>query len=615
MINELKHDRLGAAIIPYTSRSSPGTHRLDCPDTVDGRGDKGCAFVLPTGGFFGTLGAFLCAIPLLLGGGGILTAQQTTESASLLPVRTVADTAENIELIRPDEPVDLTLQMYLQREGGSDTTLFTARDVGENELLRTGELDSLNPHGKEGEITIPLRGYPAPDDPPRPNRPIYLEGSIGLNTTTSVRGGISGSTWPFNYRGSLDFFSTSGHGDLNEGSNLSVNLAGGYVIGLGFGMFSGGTMGAEAKYRTTSWRLHGTESSPQRENSNWYLGAHTTASTAGIDLKGKLGVADWSMEQSVPPVDGGAATGSAATLAMNSIDGVLDASTGTGPLKWNGRLDLRLTNSSLGALDYGSFGLGGTLRLGPLHLKAGGKISSARGSDGEATTLLVPTAEVRFRPIDGVTLTGRLDGGVRQVRPDSVLSLNPYAAVIGLYLPDEESRGIEVTLGLETSMTWGVRLGAARRDFARYLHFGASNAGEFAPIYDQVAIDRLEADLFLHPAEHDRLALFLRLTDAERTDGSALPYTPVVDAELFYHRQLMSVPVRAGGSVRYIGERTGGSGGLDPVLLLNLDWSYALGAHVDVVLTARNLLGVDYEIWEGYRERGLFFSLGARATL
>ncbi len=613
MKNELGHDRLGAAITPYTSRSSPGTHRLDCPDTVDGRGNEGCAFVSPTGGLFGTLGAFLCAIPLLLGGGDILTAQNRVETT---PVRTVADTAENIELIRPDEPIDLTLQMYLQRKGSDDTTLFAPRTIGDAELLRAGELDSLNPQGKEGEITIPLRGYPAPDDPPRPNRPVYLEGSLGLNTTAMVRGGIAGATWPFNYRASFNYFSTEGFGERNEGDDLSVELAGGYVIGLGYGIFSGGTMGGEAGYRQTSWRLHGVDSSPMRDKTNWHLGAHTSAAVGAINLKGELGFTSWSMEQSIPPVDGGAVTTSITPkLDMTSIDGVLDASTGTGPLKWTSRLDLRLTNSSLGALDYGGLNLAGAIDLGPLNLRAGGMLSSARGSDGAASTLLTPIAELRFRPLDGVTLSGRLDGGVRQTRPDTLLSLNPYTAIGGSYLPEEERRGIEVTLGLEPSTTWGLKVGAARRDFSRYLHFDGATAGEFAPVYDEVAIDRVEADFFFHPAENDRIALLLRLTDAERSDGTALPYTPTTDAEIFYHRRLISVPVRTGGSIRYIGERTGATGSLDPVFLVNLDWSYSLGSLLEIVLTARNLLGVDYEIWEGYEERGLFFSIGARATL
>lgn len=617
MKNELGHDRLGAAITPYTSRSSPGTHRLDCPETVDGRGNEGCAFVFPTGGLFRTLGAFLCTIPLLLGGGDILSAQNRAESKPVTtPVRTVADTAQNIELIRPDEPIDLTLQMYLQRQETDDTTLFAPRRIADGDLLRAGELDSLNPQGKEGEITIPLRGYPAPDDPPRPNRPVYLEGSFGLNTTAMLRGGISGSTWPFNYRASLDYFSTEGHSDLNEGNNLSVELAGGYVIGLGYGMFSGGTMGGEAGYRQTSWRLHGIESSPMRENSNWHLGAHTSAGLGGIDLGGKLGVTTWNLQQSIPPVDGGAAAaGSVATLEMSSIEGILDASTGTGPLKWTSRVDLRLSNSSLGALDYGGLSLAAAIGLGPLNLRAGGKLSSARGSDGGASTLLVPTAELRFRPFDGMTLTGKLDGGVRQARPDSVLSLNPYGAIAGTFLPDEERRGIEVTLRLEPSMTWGLTLGAARRDFARLLHFDGRTAGEFAPVYDQVEIDRLEGDFFFHPGPNDRIALLLRLTDAERSDQTTLPYTPTTDAEIFYHRRLISVPIRTGGSIRYIGERSSASGSLDPVLLLNLDWSYSLGSLVEIFLTARNLLGVDYEIWEGYEERGLFFSIGVRATL
>lgn len=544
--------------------------------------------------------------------GSTPTEAQTNEEKPR--VITVADTAKSIEQIRPDEPVDLTLEMYLRRTE-ADSTLFTPRAAVPVTTLNAGELDSLNPHGKEGEITIPLRGYPAPDDPPRPNRPVYLEGGIGLNTTARLLGGFSGTTWPFHYNASVDFLSTNGHGELNEGNRLSAKLGGGYVIGLGFGMFSGGTMGGEVGYDRKSWRLHAIPTSPMRETSGWNLSAMTTAAVAGIDLRGEAGFTTFDLQQSLPLAEGTSSASDLVQVDMTSLEGRVEARSGVGPISLGGGVELRLTNSSVGTLNYGAVDLNAGFELGPVEVRAGGLFSTAEGNDGESKSLLLPTADVRLSPFDGVVLTGKVGGGVHQSRPDRMIALNPYSTVNGPFLPETERLGYEVMLGLEPSRSWGIKVGASRREFDDYLHFDQVVNGEFLPVMDEVVIDRLEGDLFLLLGSQDRIAALLRFSEGERSDGSAVPYTPRWDAELFYHRQLSDVPVRAGGSIRYIGERTSGSGTLDPVLLVGFDWSYRFGELFDLVLTARNLLGAEYQIWEGYEERGLYLEIGARARL
>lgn len=636
---------LGAAITP-NSRSSPGTHHMDCPDSVGGREGEGRSFALPPGDFFHrptrfgstrtgsprrcTTGAIIrsgsavALLLLILLPSGLLKGQsaprveRTASTTAATPDTTVSQNRPalpTVESLRPDEPVDLALETYLRRDR-DDSTLFTSRGRSTAAGLEAGELDSLNPHGKEGDITIPLRGYPAPDDPPRPQKPVYIEGSIGLNTTALLRAGFSGTSWPFDYHGRLDYSSSSGFLENNEESRLSGTLGGGYVIGMNYGIFSGGHMGGEVGYDRRAWRLYALESAPERSLDGWHVEGTSSAGIDRIDLHGTARLRHFSVDQTprttetlTPGLSDGVA------VDMTSLEGELEATTTTGSILWDGLLDLRLTDAGDASLGFARLDLGTGLDIGILRLRLGGRLGVAEGSDGESVTSLVPTGELRFSPVNGLSLLGRLDGGLHQTTPARLLEINRYATLDGRWLPEEEARGYEVALTVAPSAAWGFRGGASRRTFDSWLHFEASTAGEFRPLYDEATIDRIDADLFVNITSRDRLAAVVAFSEGIRGDGTALPYVPRVDAELFYHRRLFNIPSTAGGSVRFIGERQGSSRTLDPVLLVSLDWSYTVARVFDVVLTARNVLGASWERWEGYQERGFFLSIGARARL
>ena len=621
-MNRKQNQPLGAAITPNDSRSSPGTHISDFPEPVGGREGEGSPFVLPSGDLFFLLLLIALLLPTgaLWGQGGTpvertAAEQPTAEERRTDPVPpTAPPTTPRVESVRPDEPVDLALETYLRRQEG-DSTLFTPRAPGESTMLEESELDSLNPHGKEGDITIPLRGYPAPDDPPRPEKPIYLEGGIGLNTTAQVRAGLSGDSWPFNYHGRFEYFFSNGFIENGEESRIAASLGGGYIIGLDYGIFSGGYMGGDVGYDRRAWRLYALESAPERSSDAWYVEAETGAAIDRLDLKGKGRVRHFSVEQLAAPSEGPTA-GNGFDLGMTSIEGELQGKTSTGSILWNGTVDLRLTSAAGSSLAYGMVDLRTGVDFGIFRLRAGGNLGVAEGSDGRSRSLISPVGEVRIAPFDGISLTGRLRGGLHQTTPDRVLDVNRYAALDAAWLPEEESRGYEVILNLVPSTSWGVRGSASRRDFDSRLHFEAPFGGTFTPVYDAVLIDRVDADFFWDVTSRDRVAAIVAFTEGERSDGSPLPYMPRWDAEIFYHRRLFNIPSTAGGSIRYIGERQSGSGTmLDPVMLISLDWSYTVASLFDAVLTARNVLGSSYQIWEGYQERGFFLSVGVRARL
>ena len=519
----------------------------------------------------------------------------------------------SLEQLRPDEPIDLPLEMLL-RLNDTSNSVFTKKPIPEPEPLNEKTLGTINPQGKEGDIAIPLRGYPEPDQPPTTHRSLYAEGLIGLNTTATLRAGLSGNTWPFDYHASIGYLSSNGFLENNESSLFGATLAGGYVIGLGYGIFSGGYMGGEVDYAAQSYRLYAVPVSPKRSRTNWSLEGRGTASVAGVDLEGIARVRRFSVKETIPLLDerGPVPVPIPETHSVEetSVEGVLNGRMSALGFGWEGKLDLCLTNTTLGSLNYGDLEAGALFETPMLALCAGGSLSLGAGTDSTTTTRLAPRVELRFFPFDGLTLFGRATGGVRQMTNHELLRVNPYAMLDGPILPEDEKLGYEIGVHLEPAQSWGVRVAGARRDYASYLFFATPVQGKFGPNYSQAKVDIINGDFYVRLDSRNEFAGLVRYID-----GTELPYVPQLDAEFFYTRRLFNIPMAVTGSVRYIGSRQGGTEDLDPVVLIEFEWSYNVAKILDLVLEARNLFSQDYQLWEGYEERGFYLAIGARTRL
>lgn len=530
-----------------------------------------------------------------------------SEGSAELPNR-----SEGPESIRPDEPVDLTLELLVGENDSVASTVFAKREMKKPEPISAAQLDAINPHSKEEEIAIPLRGYPAPDQAPAPNRPLYAEASLGLHLTTGLRAGLSGDTWPFDYHASLEYESTNGFVENGDRSGFSIEAGGGYVIGLDYGIFGGGYMGADARFSTETYRLYALEEAPERSHLAWGVDATGTASYAGIDFEGVGRLARTSLSDQVV-TEATVVDPVADQLDETSVEGSLTGEMKAIGLGWQGLLDMRLTNTSQGSANYGAVGLSAVLDVSIFSLRGGGKLTLAGATEGENFTRFSPEAELRVHPFNGVVLSGSLSGGLRPTTVRNLAELNPYLALDGEFLPEDERVGYEVALHLEPGRSWGLRVGASRRSFDNYLFFDAPESGRFAPMYDKADVDLINGDFYWELDSRNELLVLTRYTVGSVGDSTGdLPYMPKWDAEVGYSRRLLSSPITLGGTLRYIGERTGGTETLDPAFLVGVEGSYTVVRYLDLVVEARNLLNREYELWDGYRERGFYLGIGAR---
>lgn len=498
-----------------------------------------------------------------------------------------------------EEPTDLAFGTI---NGQNTSPASRARSLSAPPHLSQAELRVLDNRRRNTESLVPLRGYPTTERSSVPNRPGYADGSFGLHATARLRAGYSGSSWPFDYYGSLAFDMSDGYSDDNAMRALSVGAGAGYIIDEGYGMFSGGHMGADVRYDNNRYHLYALASSPVRSSDNWSVGTSGANTWAGVSYEAaarfrSLGIDDDSL-----------------TSRETSLDGMLSLSTTWQGLAIGAQTDLRLTNLDGGSISFGRIEGFGSYSNRFMTARAGVQFSAGANSDGTTSGTIAPTGELRLFPLHGLTLIGTVTGGLSPTSLAALSRVNPYIALAPTVRQLRENVGYQIHARIEPSRAFALRATAARSHYNDYAYFDSLRDGRFQAQYGGAIVNRIIGDLTWRMDEINSIVASAEFTEGLIDDRRALMFTPKWVADLLYTRRLSGIPLEIDAGARYIGTRPSSGGrSLEQVVLLNLGGRYAVATRLDLTLEVRNLLDASYQLWEGYDERGIFAAVGVSA--
>jgi outer membrane receptor protein involved in Fe transport len=497
-----------------------------------------------------------------------------------------------------EEPADLAFRTL---NGTNPSPASLERPITAPPHLSQRELRVIDTRRRSNDALVPLRGYPTAERAPVANRPGYADASIGMHATAQVQAGYSATSWPFDYYGTLAFDISEGYDADNAHRVIGIGAGVGYIIDEGFGMFSGGHMGLDARYDNTRYHLFALDASPVRTSGNWSIATTGSNSSAGLSYDAGARYRALSIDDS------------SIASRETSLEGTLSLGTSWQGLAIGASGDMRLTYLDGASISYGRVAGFGSYSNRILTARAGLQFSAGENSDGSTSGTIAPTGELRIFPLHGLTLIGTVTGGLAPTTLAGLSAINPYIELHPEIRQQRESIGYQFHVRLEPSRAFALRLTGARSHYNDYAYFDSLRNGRFAPQYGSAIISRITGDLSWRMDDFNSVLSAVEFTEGEIDDASELPYTPKWIADLLYTRRLSGTPLAIDAGARYIGTRPAPGGALDPVLLVNLAARYALSSRLDLTLQLRNLLDRRYELWEGYVERGVFASLGAAA--
>jgi hypothetical protein len=470
--------------------------------------------------------------------------------------------------------------------------------------LDSTELQEMAPVRLHPEAVVPLRGYPLAEPPARQDHPIFAEAALGLYTTGTLRLGYSGVTWPYDYHVGVDGSTSRGFVDNAGKTSLAVTAGGGYIIDEGYGIFSGGHMGADGDYQTQRYRRYAIADAPQRSVDDWQVSASGGNTYGGVtfDARGRY--------RALSLMD-------SSDAKESSLEGTLQLSTLWKGFKVGGDADLRLTTLSETSISYGNLDAYVSYSTSFFTMRAGGAFGFGDNNDGSSVTRITPAAELRLYPIPGISVSAGMTGGIAPTSLQSLLRTNPYVTLQPLVMQEIEKLGYNATLRIDASKAFGLRVRAARSTYDNYAYFGIPVNGTFSPEYGAATITKIDGDCYLRFDNANGLiasAIFME-TSLDST-GSQVPYVPKWQVNGSYSRRLGALPLTLTATVRMIGARTSAAGDdWSPTTLLDLEGTYTIVGMFDVFASLQNVLDKRYQIWDGYRERGIYCAVGVRTRL
>lgn len=512
-------------------------------------------------------------------------------------VSTTARTGTTVtEPAEQSGPADLAQQTA--DGGGADQPVQSKRPAPPAPPITAEQLQAMNPYKREME-GLPLRGYAEPERSPRPTRPIYAEGSFGMYMTAGLRAGATGSSWPYDYSAHLSAQTTDGFVDNASRLDLLVGARGGYIIDEGYGIFSGGHMGAEVEYRSEKYRRYALPGAPERAVAGWNVGMNGQNSYDGttFELNGayrQLALTD------------------TAEVGEQSFDGSLSIRTPYMGLTLGGDADLHLTYLDDKSISLGRLGGYAKYSTSVFSLRGGFTAGAGENSDGNTTVKIAPLAELNFFPLSGVTLGAGITGGISGSNLQNFLEMNPYVVARPLVQHEVEGLGYTAMVRIEPAQAFGLRVTGARSHYDRYAYFRDTDNALFAPAYDKATVTKITGDLYWEIDPSAMIATMATFMESKLEEtGATIPYVPKWDAELMITKRLAAIPLTITATARYIGERETINGtAMEAVPLVGVKGRYRISSLFDISLELNNLSNTRYELWPGYRERGLFGAVG-----
>lgn len=513
------------------------------------------------------------------------------------------------ELQPKSEPLELP-NFIIQGNLKVDVSSGAKQDPKKPKPLTTNILDSINSLDKQPTILlnsielIPKSLKKIPVN-------AYIGADIGRFTTGDIYGEyqtkING--YDLSFRGDYNF--GAGHIDNADFSKLSLMASSDYIAPMKFFIFGGSRTRTTIAYNNYAYKLYANPINLFKRNVNHFKAAlDVDGNSGGVQFNTGLGFNGFQLKTSeVETAD----NNFSAYLKMKKIwDKFLIGA--------NAIVDIH----SLAGNNANYIQLGGEISLITNDISLGGQAgfqlaSNLQGID-RGGLLLLGNAEYRMNKY--FTIKGNIRSGlINQTFIDNYYQ-NPYIsnfANLDFTYDILNLKGI-IEFHPYQELTVSASFNLAHKDrIPTYINDDIAQIGSFVLSYQTGTIIKSVFEINWHIDNIGILVANMSATNSKLSDYSnnAIPYIPNIAIGANYIKN-WSDKFGTKIGLDYVGDRytdLDNKYTLDPYLNLKFGADYLLLDNLKLFANFENLINSDIYIWNGYKERGIFASLGARYNL
>ncbi len=468
-------------------------------------------------------------------------------------------------------------------------------------------LDSLNSLEKQQSLLLPPQ--------PLPNKILnsdfkkgYAFAGIGRYAFAKVEAGYEYDYKEYSIFGNagLDY---GGEHVANSGYNkFYLNLFTDYIAPDKFFVFGGSKTRTNLKINNKNYNLYAVENPVERNIFDFDLGIQSDGNYSNFNFS--TGANFRSLQLSdflTDSID--------AKAFDNLLSGFVMVKNLGNDYELGGKARADLESVRGNGVHYFEAGLFGSYKIAKITVNLEGGIQFGGTSNDVSRGGLLIKGSADYQMNEKFTIRGIVFTGLRKVSYFDLMKINPYA-----------QRGIDVDYIYDTPMLSGILYYHPLENISLSggINFGSSDR---TPVFDT-----LTSDAFILKYERvNKIELFsegfYRITPKDNVtyfgafnfstlsnNGNIAPYNPLIRLSVDYSRKLMDDKLIIEAGFDYIGQRYADFDNeiaLDGYIDIRLKFEYRLLEQLNIQLKLQNLLNSDIYIWQGYKERGLFFGLGA----
>lgn len=468
------------------------------------------------------------------------------------------------------------------------------------------ELDSLNSLQKEQTLLLPPEQLPS-SIMKRGYRKGYLTGAYGRYSVLGVEGGYESSIDEYTFFGNLGYDHSSGHVANSGYDVLSGKFVTDYIAPDKFWIFGGSKTRTMLNLANNSYYLYSdvdsAGNSPERKALNMDLSIHSDGNYDGFHFSTGAGFKTLQLYQDKNKG------------FDNNINGYLTVKNVWNEYEAGGNALLDMHSVHGSGADFMQINAFGTYTSDKFLLRLTGGFQVATTSKAATRTgfLLQADGEYRFNKM--ITFKANVNSGMENNSYSELFRTNPYLANDADIDFPYNSLLMKGMVYFHPNESIAVSAGIAFGQQDRLPVFADTLGGAFAVIYKKINKIELFGEGSWKLTASDEVYGNLQLNYSSLDENSnILPYSSPIKLTLTYRKKWIEKFGTKIGFV-YIGERNADiynseSKKLKGYPLLKVSADYRIGDEFKVFADFDNLLNSEVFTWYGYKEKGIFFSLG-----
>lgn len=471
--------------------------------------------------------------------------------------------------------------------------------------LTPSELDSLNSLEKQGSQPLPVENL-ITTTIERNFYESFVRGQIGRFVTGGIDAGIGAVIQDYDLYGQFGFETSDGHIANSNYNKLYARITSDYIAPAKYFIFGGSRTRTELKYSRNDYNLYSSPAALNRITNEFTFKVDVDGNYKGIKFETGAGFNGYQLN-----TDG-------FRNADNNFLGYLKVHN-----QWNNFLvagNILLDMHTLRGQSANFIQADASLSLftEKLSLTANAGLQLATNINGVDRGGLLLDGKLEYRINELFTLRGGVRSGLENKSFKNFAYQNPYISNMANFDFAYDIMNLNADLLFHPNENIGVSAGLRFRSTDRYAIFAPDliyYSGSFDINYQTISLISSEFEAYWYITNEDKITSNLIVNNSSLSDYSSkkIPYIPALKLSLdYYNYQISSLTLKFG--IDYVGERYADIENtltLDSYINAKAEGSYKIINDLSVFLKLDNLLNSEIFVWQGYKERNIFVSIGA----